>query len=377
MAPKKAPALTEANINRLIQERIDEAIAAKRERVRNENNLEVPPPAPTTNLATNPAPGLAAGLTTGTASRECTFAGFLKCNPTSFHVIFAAATLQDSALTWWNNQVASMGRAVANSKSWTEMKAMMTEEFCPPKEIQRMEHELWNLKVKDYNITAYTTRFNELILLCPEMVPTEKKKVEAYIRGLSDNIQGEVTSSSPTTLSRTIRMAHKLMEQKRKSKMDREAEAKKQKWESFQPKGNSGGNQNNQRNQRNNNRGDWRDNNRQYQPNYQRQGNARAMIGARNNEIDQGGPTPKLTGKELTERHLEDVSVIRDFPEVFPDDLPGLPPHRQVEFKIKFCAESHTFARSHRTIIPLKNEGFSKQLQELSEKGFIGPSSAP
>ncbi|GJT78697.1 putative reverse transcriptase domain-containing protein [Tanacetum coccineum] len=115
------------------------------------------------------------------------------------------------------------------------------------------------------------------------MVPTEKKKVEAYIRGLSENIQGEVTSSSPTTLSRTIRMA----------KIDREAEAKKQKWESFQPEGNSGGNRNNQRNQRNNNRGNWRDNNRQYQPDHQRQGNARAMTDAQNNEIDQGGPAPK------------------------------------------------------------------------------------
>ncbi|GKE52053.1 hypothetical protein Tco_1487209, partial [Tanacetum coccineum] len=85
MAPKKAPALTEANINRLIQERIDEAVAAERERVQRENNPEVTPPAPTTNLATNPAPGSSAGLTTGTATRECTFAGFLKCNPTSFH----------------------------------------------------------------------------------------------------------------------------------------------------------------------------------------------------------------------------------------------------------------------------------------------------
>ncbi|GKD32506.1 putative reverse transcriptase domain-containing protein, partial [Tanacetum coccineum] len=186
-----------------------------------------------------------------------------------------------------------MGRAIANSKSWTEIKAMMKEELCPPEEIQRIEHELWNLKVKDYNITAYTTRFNELILLCPKMVPTKKKKVEAYIQGLSDNIQGEVTSSSPTTLTRTIRMAHKLMEQKRKSKMDRDAEVKKRKWESFQPEGNSGGNRNNQHNQRNNNRGDWRDNNRQYQPNHQRQGNARAMIGAWNNEIDQGRPAPK------------------------------------------------------------------------------------
>ncbi|GJT07423.1 hypothetical protein Tco_0841885 [Tanacetum coccineum] len=213
MAPKKAPALTEANINHLIQERIDEAIAAKRERVRNENNLEVPPLAPTptltTDLATNPAPGLAACLTTGTASRECTFVGFLKCNPTSFHGNEGAVGL----IRWIEKSesvfdiIASMGCAIANSKYWTEMKAMMTEEFCPPKEIQRMDHELWNLK-----------------------------KVEAYIRGLSDNIQGEVTSSSPTTLSRTIRMAHKLMEQKCKSKMDREAEAKKQKWESFQPK---------------------------------------------------------------------------------------------------------------------------------------------
>ncbi|GKF41062.1 hypothetical protein Tco_0124404 [Tanacetum coccineum] len=75
--------------------------------------------------------------------------------------------------------------------------------------------------------------------------------------------------------------------------MDREAEAKKRKWESLQPEGNSGGNRNNQRNQRNNNQGDWRDNNRQYKPNHQRQGNAIAMTGDRNNEIDQGGPVPK------------------------------------------------------------------------------------
>ncbi|GJV44383.1 hypothetical protein Tco_1428919 [Tanacetum coccineum] len=72
MAPKKAPALTEANINHLIQERIYEAIVAERERVRNENNLEVPPPAPTPASATDPAansaPGSAAGLATGTAT---------------------------------------------------------------------------------------------------------------------------------------------------------------------------------------------------------------------------------------------------------------------------------------------------------------------
>ncbi|GKD02013.1 putative reverse transcriptase domain-containing protein [Tanacetum coccineum] len=96
-----------------------------------------------------------------------------------------------------------------------------------------MESELWNLKVKDYDISAYTGRFNELVLLCPEMVLTEKKKTRAYIRGLSDNIKGEVTSSSPTTLNAVVRMAHSLMEQKHLAKAERDVEGKKRKWEKF------------------------------------------------------------------------------------------------------------------------------------------------
>nr|GEV87233.1 hypothetical protein [Tanacetum cinerariifolium]GEV87234.1 hypothetical protein [Tanacetum cinerariifolium] len=127
-----------------------------------------------------------------------------------------------------------LGVKVRNGKSWTNMKTMMTKELCPPEEIQRMKSELWNLKVKDYDIIAYTTRFNELVLLCPKMVTTEKKKIGAYICGLSDNIKGEVTSSSPTTLNSAVRMAHTLMEQKRLAKAERDVEGKKRKWENFQ-----------------------------------------------------------------------------------------------------------------------------------------------
>nr|GEV77653.1 reverse transcriptase domain-containing protein [Tanacetum cinerariifolium] len=58
------------------------------------------------------------------------------------------------------------------------MKVMMTEEFCPPEEIQRMQCELWNLRVKEMDISSYTTRFNELMILCLGMVPTEQKKKE-------------------------------------------------------------------------------------------------------------------------------------------------------------------------------------------------------
>nr|GEV86788.1 putative reverse transcriptase domain-containing protein [Tanacetum cinerariifolium] len=74
------------------------------------------------------------------------------------------------------------------------------------KEIQRMEHELWNLKVKDFNMPAYTQRFHELALLCTEMVQTERKKIDAYNRGLTDNIKGEVTLSKPTSLNEVVRM---------------------------------------------------------------------------------------------------------------------------------------------------------------------------
>ncbi|GKE17280.1 putative reverse transcriptase domain-containing protein, partial [Tanacetum coccineum] len=104
-------------------------------------------------------------------------------------VKFAAATLQGPALTWWNATVATIGLETVNQMPWTEMKQLMTAEFCLIEEVQRMEHELWNLKVKEYNIVAYTQRFNELALMCPRMVEPERVKVDAYIQGLTDNIK--------------------------------------------------------------------------------------------------------------------------------------------------------------------------------------------
>ncbi|GJW09019.1 reverse transcriptase domain-containing protein [Tanacetum coccineum] len=97
-----------------------------------------------------------------------------------------------------------------------------------------MEHELWSLKVKEYEVVAYTQRFNELALMCPRMVELERVKVDAYIRGLTDNIKGEVTSSKPADLNKVVRMAHKLMEQKSQGRDARILEGKKRKWESFQ-----------------------------------------------------------------------------------------------------------------------------------------------
>nr|GEX77080.1 reverse transcriptase domain-containing protein [Tanacetum cinerariifolium] len=91
--------------------------------------------------------------------------------------------------------MATLGLDVAIRKFWSDMKKMMMEEFCLDKEVQMMEDELRSFKLRDTNIAAHTRRFNELVLLCPEAVPTEKQKVEAYIKGLPKNIKEEVTSN--------------------------------------------------------------------------------------------------------------------------------------------------------------------------------------
>ncbi|GJX65249.1 putative reverse transcriptase domain-containing protein [Tanacetum coccineum] len=122
-------------------------------------------------------------------------------------------TFEGRALTWWNGNVQTLGLANANQIPWSNVKAMMTTEYCPATEIQRMEQELWTLTLKGDDIEAYNNRFHELALMCHELVPTEKKKIERYIRGFPERIKGNITSSKPATLHEAINMACELVEQ--------------------------------------------------------------------------------------------------------------------------------------------------------------------
>ncbi|GJZ59110.1 putative reverse transcriptase domain-containing protein [Tanacetum coccineum] len=74
---------------------------------------------------------------------------------------------------------------------------------------------------------------------------------------------------------------------------------------------------------------------------------------------------------------LEDVPIVRDFPEVFPEDLPGLPPTPQVEFQIDLIPGAAPVARAPYGLAPSEMKELSEQLKELSDKGFIRPSSLP
>ncbi|GKC42253.1 putative reverse transcriptase domain-containing protein [Tanacetum coccineum] len=120
-------------------------------------------------------------------------------------VKFAIATLQGHALTWWNERIASIGIDAANGTPCTEVRKWMTEEFCPRSVLQRLEQEL--------------------------MVEPEQVKVEQYIRGLSKNIRGDVTSSKPAGIDDAVRMAYHLMGQIIQDKTDEVFEGEKRKGE--------------------------------------------------------------------------------------------------------------------------------------------------
>ncbi|GJW01634.1 putative reverse transcriptase domain-containing protein [Tanacetum coccineum] len=87
--------------------------------------------------------------------------------------------------------------------------------------------------------------------------------------------------------------------------------------------------------------------------------------------------TIKETGDKSKKKQLQDVPIVKNFPEVFPEDLPGLPHTRQVEFHIDLVPGAAPVARAPYRLAPSEMKELADQLQELSDKGFIRPSSSP
>nr|GEZ53160.1 putative reverse transcriptase domain-containing protein [Tanacetum cinerariifolium] len=76
-------------------------------------------------------------------------------------------------------------------------------------------------------------------------------------------------------------------------------------------------------------------------------------------------------------KRLEDVPIVQEFPDVFPEDLSGLPPTRQVEFQIDLVLGAAPVARAPYRLAPSEMKELAEQLKELFDKGFIRPSSSP
>ncbi|GJV78875.1 putative reverse transcriptase domain-containing protein [Tanacetum coccineum] len=84
-----------------------------------------------------------------------------------------------------------------------------------------------------------------------------------------------------------------------------------------------------------------------------------------------------LMSAKASDKKQEKIVVVRDFPEVFPNDLSGLPPLREIEFRIELIPGAVPIAKSPYRLTPSELEEFPGQLKELQDKGFIQPSSLP
>ncbi|GJW39164.1 hypothetical protein Tco_0065009 [Tanacetum coccineum] len=81
--------------------------------------------------------------------------------------------------------------------------------------------------------------------------------------------------------------------------------------------------------------------------------------------------TSKKTKDQSKEKWLEDVPIVREFLEVFPEDLPRLPLARQVEFQIDLVPGAALVARAPYRLVPAELQELSTQLQEFSDRGFL------
>ncbi|GJR48661.1 reverse transcriptase domain-containing protein [Tanacetum coccineum] len=109
----------------------------------------------------------------------------------------------DSVAAALEAQAATMAKQ-ANKITWTELKRLLTNKYCPRTEVRKMDDEFYNLTVKGSDLKTYVRRFQELAVLCPNMVPNTEKLMEVFIGGLPKSIEGNVIASKPQTLEEAI-----------------------------------------------------------------------------------------------------------------------------------------------------------------------------
>nr|GFC36130.1 hypothetical protein [Tanacetum cinerariifolium] len=113
----------------------------------------------------------------------------------------------------------AVGQDVAYVMPWAALKRMITDKYCPRDEIQKLEFEYWNLKVKGLDLLNYNQRFQE----CDKMFPEKPAKVERYIGGLPDMIHGSVKASKPQSMQEEIKFATEMMDKNMLTHAERQA----------------------------------------------------------------------------------------------------------------------------------------------------------
>ncbi|GJY80248.1 putative reverse transcriptase domain-containing protein [Tanacetum coccineum] len=353
--------------------------------------------------------------------------------PEKCQVKYATCTLLNNTLTWWNSHKRTVGTEAAFAISWRELMKLMAEVYCLRNEIQRMESELWNLTMKNNDLAAYTQRFQELTMMCTKMVPEEEDRVEKFIR---DNHGQQPPFKRQNLKGQNVARAYTVGNNEKigyvgplpycsKCKLHHEGPCtvkcgKSNKvWHMARDCKNTVVVPTNQRASVVNQRvptcfecgrqGHYRNECLDLKNHYPAKlfGSADERISETNTVLKgcmlglQGHPFninlilvelgsfdiilnmdwlanhhAKETEDKSKEKRLEDVPIVRTFQGLLENFL-DLPPMRQVKFQIDLVPGAAPVARAPYRLAPTELQELSTQLQELSDKGFIRPSSSP
>ncbi|GKB32753.1 putative reverse transcriptase domain-containing protein [Tanacetum coccineum] len=342
-----APAMIQAAIRKLVADSVAAALEAQAANMANADNTN-------RNLEPREAP----------VARKCSYKEFMSCQPFNFKGTEGAVGL----IRWFERTELVFSR----SNCTKDCKKLLIKKYCPRTEIQKMEDEFYHLIVKGNDLKTYVRRFQKLATLCLIMVPDSEKMMEVFIGGFP-----EVTKHT----SMQVSSDHKRKFDDRRT---------------FNNNNYRNNNNNNYRNTNTNNRY----NNHQPQQNKRQEAvRAYAATPAENSSFDvvigmdwlskyhakilcekkvfNIPINVQVMEKKSDEKRLEDIVVVREFPEVFHGDLPGLPLVRKVEFRIDLIPGATPVARVPYRLAPLEMQELSDQLQELANRGFIRPSTSP
>nr|GEV31441.1 putative reverse transcriptase domain-containing protein [Tanacetum cinerariifolium] len=261
-----------------------------------------------------------------TTPRECSYTDFLKCQPMSFQ-----GTKGVVGLTRWIEKMKSVFQ-ISNCTIACQaaLKRMITSKYCPRGEIQKLESEFWNLKVKGLDLLNYNHRFQEVALMCERMFPEEAEKVERYIGGLPDMIHGSVKALKPQSIQEAIEFATEMMDKKMLTHAERQAEHKRK-------------------------LDDTSRNNQHQQQLFKRNNMARAYTARPGDKKPYGGIKPLC----------------------FSRGLAGYPTNPPSGVSNRFGTWVAPVAWAPYRLAPSEMKELSDKLKELADKGFIRPSSSP
>ncbi|GJS27872.1 reverse transcriptase domain-containing protein [Tanacetum coccineum] len=375
MPPKRtstseAPAMTQAAIRKLVADSVTTALEAQAATMANADNTN-------RNTGEREAP----------IARKCSYKEFMSCQPINFKGSEGAVGLicwfeQTESVFSCSNYTEDCKVKFATEEAykitWVEFKKLLIKKYCPRTEVQKMEDEFYHLTVKGNDLKAYVRRFKELATLCPTMVPDSEKMMEVFIGGLPRSIEGNVTASKPQTLEEAINIAllglHGFRTEDRKPlglmlplqlktmgiletvpcllvMLLREMalmqiSAEKDQHQLCPGKGSL----------------HVEDRMLTKDPN--------VVTVSTSSLLWIGYPSIML---ELSRReqsstlHIPTHCETLIIQEVFPEDLPGLPPIRQVEFQIDLILGAAPVARAPYRLAPSEMQELSNQLQELSD----------